>query len=92
MVCKRISPYFLLLFIYLMKVAAGLMETPVIGILSQETYSVRDYLNEGYDSFIAASYVKFVESAGGRVIPIWIGQNDTYYKTVVNKTNGSSTK
>lgn len=45
---------------------------PIIGILSQETYSVQKYLpSEDYESFIAASYVKFVESAGARVIPVW---------------------
>ena len=42
------------------------------GILSQEI-SIRlneVYPNE-YDSYIAASYVKFVEGAGARVVPIW---------------------
>lgn len=47
-------------------------DVPVIGILSQETYSVEQYFpNEDYDSFIAASYVKFIESAGAKVVPIW---------------------
>lgn len=47
-------------------------DVPVIGILSQETYSVQQYFpDEDYDSFIAASYVKFVESAGAKVVPIW---------------------
>lgn len=47
-------------------------DIPIIGVLAQETYSVAKYFpDENYDSFIAASYVKFVESAGGRVIPIW---------------------
>ncbi|KAF7275319.1 hypothetical protein GWI33_011870, partial [Rhynchophorus ferrugineus] len=46
-------------------------DRPIIGILSQETYIVR-YLFPGrqYDSFISASYVKFLESAGARVVPI----------------------
>lgn len=46
-------------------------ERPIIGILSQETYIVAKYFDEKHDSFIAASYVKFLESAGARVIPIW---------------------
>lgn len=47
-------------------------ERPVIGVLSQETYIVSSYFpNETYDSYIAASYVKFLESAGARVLPIW---------------------
>ncbi|XP_049818768.1 gamma-glutamyl hydrolase-like isoform X3 [Aethina tumida] len=64
-------------------------DTPIIGILSQETYSVRKYLeDDAVSSFIAASYVKYVESAGGRVVPIWIGQREEYYQRVVNYTNG----
>lgn len=48
------------------------METPIIGVLSQETFSINKYLpNEEYESFIAASYVKYIEGAGGRVVPIW---------------------
>ncbi|XP_065160884.1 gamma-glutamyl hydrolase-like [Atheta coriaria] len=62
---------------------------PIIGILAQEAHSVRHlYPNEIVHSYIAASYVKFVESAGGRVLPIRIGQNREYYKNIVDKTNG----
>lgn len=46
-------------------------DTPVIGVLSQETFIVSKYFNEKHDSFIAASNIKFLESAGARVIPIW---------------------
>lgn len=47
-------------------------DAPIIGILSQETYIVSSYFpNETYDAFIAASYVKYLESAGARVIPVW---------------------
>lgn len=46
-------------------------DSPIIGILSQEMFSIAKYFpGENYESFIAASYVKFVESAGGRVVPI----------------------
>lgn len=45
---------------------------PIIGVLSQE---VSWHLNRKwpgmYTSYIAASYVKFVEGAGGRAVPIW---------------------
>ncbi|CAG9861991.1 unnamed protein product [Phyllotreta striolata] len=57
-------------------------ETPIIGILSQPDY---DY---GYDTVIAASYVKYLESAGARVLPIWINQTVDYYERVVQYTNG----
>lgn len=64
-------------------------DTPIIGVLSQETYIVSSiFKNIKYDSYIAASYVKFLESAGARVVPIWIGQSEEYYRRVVQNTNG----
>jgi hypothetical protein len=45
---------------------------PIVGILSQEiSYSLNQKYPDQYKSYIAASYVKFVESAGARVVPIW---------------------
>lgn len=42
------------------------------GILSQEISYRLNRTTEGrYKSYIAASYVKFIESAGARVVPIW---------------------
>lgn len=48
-------------------------DQPVVGILSQELsyLMTQNYGDAGYDSYIAASYVKFVEGAGARVVPIW---------------------
>lgn len=66
--------HFSICLIIIISVASIIIATnvPIIGILSQETYSVQKYLpSEDYHSFIAASYVKFVESAGARVIPVW---------------------
>lgn len=50
----------------------GLNNRPIIGILSQEQsfYLHSKYVEENYTSYIAASYVKDVESAGARVVPI----------------------
>lgn len=49
----------------------GATDVPIIGILSQETFSVNSlFPGINYDSFIAASYVKYLESAGARVVPI----------------------
>lgn len=45
--------------------AAAQSQGPVIGILSQDS----GQYNPG-SSYIAASYIKFIESAGGRVVPI----------------------
>lgn len=38
--------------------------------------------------YIAASYVKFVESAGARVVPILTDQDDEYYERILNSING----
>jgi gamma-glutamyl hydrolase len=45
---------------------------PIIGILSQEqSYYLNGKYPDAYSSYIAASYVKFVEGGGARVVPIW---------------------
>lgn len=47
-------------------------DSPIIGVLAQE---ISWHLNKkwpgAYTSYIAASYVKFVEGAGARAVPIW---------------------
>lgn len=65
-------------------------DEPVVGILSQElSYMMtQNYGDEGYDSYIAASYVKFVEGAGARVVPIWINQPEDYYEEIMANLNG----
>ncbi|XP_008214312.2 chitobiosyldiphosphodolichol beta-mannosyltransferase isoform X2 [Nasonia vitripennis] len=64
-------------------------ERPIIGILSQEiSYKLNEVYPGMYDSYIAASYVKYIESAGARVVPIWIGQPVSYYKDILGKING----
>lgn len=51
---------------------ATVNERPIIGVLSQEQsfYLHGKYPDENYTSYIAASYVKDIESAGARVVPI----------------------
>lgn len=45
---------------------------PMIGILSLEQSYYLDGKYPGqFASYIAASYVKFVEGGGARVVPIW---------------------
>lgn len=47
-------------------------DEPVIGVLSQEiSYYLDGKYPDQYKSYIAASYVKFVEGGGARVVPIW---------------------
>lgn len=64
---KMFSPYLL---IVLIVPFAKTLETPVVGILSQEAYLVSHAYPDAH-SFIVASYIKLVESSGARVIPIW---------------------
>lgn len=66
-----------------------LNEYPVIGVLAQETAYLLELIYPGqYKSFIAASYVKFVEGGGARVVPIWIDRPRKYYKDIMEKING----
>lgn len=47
-------------------------DTPIIGILAQEiSYHLNSKWPGEFKSYIAASYVKFIEGGGGRVVPIW---------------------
>ena len=45
---------------------------PLIGIMAIDmSYYIQSKYTEQYYSFIAASYVKFVEGGGARVVPVW---------------------
>ncbi|XP_018785744.1 PREDICTED: gamma-glutamyl hydrolase A [Bactrocera latifrons] len=63
---------------------------PIVGILTQEVSNFvrRHYPDKDYNSYIAASYVKFIEGAGGRVVPIWIDRERKYYEDIMSKING----
>ena len=50
-----------------------LQNRPVIGILTQEIPQQYQKYAVKSTSYIVASYVKFVESAGAQVVPIWYG-------------------
>ncbi|XP_055737819.1 gamma-glutamyl hydrolase-like isoform X1 [Salvelinus fontinalis] len=59
-------------------------DKPIIGVLAQEVDSPQPQKA----SYIAASYVKFLESAGARVVPVMINQTLKEYKTLFNSING----
>lgn len=47
-------------------------DSPIIGVLAQEiAWSLDAHWPGVYESYIAASYVKFVEGGGARVVPVW---------------------
>ena len=59
---------------------------PVIGILSHPGDGASGRLNNSKNaSYIAASYVKFVESAGARVIPLIYNEPEEILFEVINK-------
>ncbi|XP_076146595.1 gamma-glutamyl hydrolase-like [Alosa pseudoharengus] len=57
---------------------------PIIGVLAQEVYKPQSKQN----SYIAASYVKFLESAGARVVPVMINQTEEEYIQLFKSING----
>ncbi|XP_067096680.1 zgc:171566 [Osmerus mordax] len=59
---------------------------PIIGVLAQENI-VEDIHALG-SSYIAASYVKYLEGAGARVVPIRINQTEAEYVKIFNSING----
>ena len=62
---------------------------PIVGILSQElSSSLEPWYGENYTSYIGAAYVKYIEQAGARVVPVLINQTDEYYDTIFKSTNG----
>lgn len=65
--------------------AAARNDQPIIGILAQD---VLRGAKPNESSYIAASYVKTMESAGARVVPIDINQTETEYKALFNSING----
>ena len=66
-----------------------LNERPIIGILSQElSDTLEEWYGDNYTSYIGAAYIKYVEAAGARVVPVLINQPDEYYEIIFNSTNG----
>eukprot|EP00245_Coleochaete_scutata_P002261 TRINITY_DN12973_c0_g1_i1.p1 TRINITY_DN12973_c0_g1~~TRINITY_DN12973_c0_g1_i1.p1 ORF type:complete len:391 (-),score=83.06 TRINITY_DN12973_c0_g1_i1:702-1874(-) len=72
-------------------------ETPLIGILSQpgdgedhevHKAGVEKFNEEGRVSYIAASYVKFVEMGGGRVVPIIYNEPEEEIERKFRAING----
>ncbi|KAM8823686.1 gamma-glutamyl hydrolase-like [Spinachia spinachia] len=59
-------------------------ERPIIGVLAQEVLSPKP----NQTAYIAASYVKSLESAGARVVPVMINQTPEEYKALFGSING----
>lgn len=76
---------------------AGTNLRPVIGVFAQHTSTVTRAGSidpevkarlSAYGYLIPASYVKWVEQAGGRVLPVLPDQPPSYYERLFARTNG----
>jgi len=65
---------------------AALNERPIIGILTQPRGTERNTTDEG--AYIAASYVKFVEMSGARVVPVFHFASEENLTETFNSVNG----
>uniref|UniRef100_A0A8D0L701 folate gamma-glutamyl hydrolase n=1 Tax=Sphenodon punctatus TaxID=8508 RepID=A0A8D0L701_SPHPU len=61
-------------------------DRPILGVLAQE--SKYNKFQKFGSSYIAASYVKFLESAGARVVPIRLKLSDEEYDKIFQSING----
>ncbi|CAN9506063.1 unnamed protein product [Ophioblennius macclurei] len=59
-------------------------DRPVVGVLSQAVYPP----DPNRTDYIAASYVKFLEAAGARVVPVRINLSAEEYQTLFSSING----
>lgn len=62
-----------------------LNQRPIIGVLSQKQFGKEVKFGSSY---IPASYVKFLEAAGARVVPILVNQTREYYEHLFYSLNG----
>ncbi len=61
---------------------------PIVGVLAEElSHPVAPQFGNA-TSYLDAAYVKFLESAGARVAPVFVGRSDDYYVDIVARTNG----
>lgn len=63
---------------------------PVIGILTQQLDPsfANDPRFKGYDTYLMAAYVKFMEAAGARVVPLILGESDEVTMEKISKLDG----
>ncbi|CAH0395054.1 unnamed protein product [Bemisia tabaci] len=70
------------------RMVTGVTDRPIIGIMTMELEKSLEASYPGYDVYIAASYVKAVEGAGARVVPVFTGQSESYYRKIAQSVNG----
>lgn len=75
----------LLFFVIAIYAQKQLNERPIIGVLTQP---VPSGLGKFGQSYIAASYIKYIESAGARAVPVFHNSTMTELQKVFNSING----
>eukprot|EP00935_MAST-01C_sp_MAST-1C-sp1_P000731 g731.t1 len=68
--------------------SAAVNDRPIIGILTQPLNTEIGNSSKSNTTYIAASYVKFVESAGARAAPVHFDAPDAEIKTLLKSLNG----
>lgn len=58
---------------------------PIIGVLAQE--SDPEDLQYG-DTYISATYFKYLEMGGARAVPVFVKRSGDYYESIFNSING----
>ncbi|KAH8354050.1 hypothetical protein KR067_011265 [Drosophila pandora] len=62
---------------------------PTIGVMCIDIATkLQESFGGNYHSYIAASYVKYLEASGAHVVPIWIGRDRGYYQRMLGQLNG----
>jgi len=72
-------------FVSLSASISAVNDRPIIGIVTEE---VNTTFAPNGTSYMMASYVKFLESSGARVVPIMIRKPKEYYEDLLSKING----
>ncbi|XP_065828639.1 gamma-glutamyl hydrolase-like [Oscarella lobularis] len=67
----------------LISLSESLNNRPIIGLLTETTTRF-----PGHQFYLAASYVKYIESAGARVVPIMLNWTSEELSTVLSSING----
>ncbi|XP_020816829.1 gamma-glutamyl hydrolase isoform X1 [Drosophila serrata] len=63
--------------------------TPTIGVMCIDIATkLQKHFGEEYHSYLAASYIKYLEASGAHVAPVWIGRDRAYYKGIMDQING----
>ncbi|XP_017098152.2 gamma-glutamyl hydrolase [Drosophila bipectinata] len=62
---------------------------PTVGVMCIDIATkLQEHFGKNYHSYIAASYVKYLEASGAHIVPVWIGRSRAYYEQIVNQLNG----